>query len=259
MANEIILSKETMSSIEVAELTGKKHAHVMRDIRTLLEQGVSESNFGLSSYKQTQPNGGFKEVSCYQLTKKGSLILASGYNAVLREKIIDRWEALETGKATPMYQVPQSFSEALMLAAKQQKLIEEQQKQLEANEKKIESLETRTRYLDIILSSKNATPVRIIAQDYGMKADEFNTMLKGYDIQYKQSGTWVLKKPYLSGGYVKSVPIPIQHKSGLSEIKNHTQWTQKGRLFLYEFLKGKDILPLIERADLFKEGGQYAI
>ena len=34
-------------------------------------KGVSESNFGLSSYKQPQPNGGFKEVPCYQLTKKG--------------------------------------------------------------------------------------------------------------------------------------------------------------------------------------------
>lgn len=91
-----------MSSLEIAELTGKQHAHVMRDIRNLLEQGVSESNFGLSSYNQPQPNGGYKKVDCYELTRKGSLILASGYNALLREKIIDRWEALETGKAEPI-------------------------------------------------------------------------------------------------------------------------------------------------------------
>lgn len=99
---EIILSKQTMSSLEIAELTGKQHAHVMRDIRNLLEQGVSESNFGLSSYNQPQPNGGYKKVDCYELTRKGSLILASGYNALLREKIIDRWEALETGEAEPI-------------------------------------------------------------------------------------------------------------------------------------------------------------
>lgn len=98
---DLILSKQTMSSLEIAELTGKQHAHVMRDIRNLLEQGVSESNFGLSSYNQPQPNGGYKKVDCYELTRKGSLILASGYNALLREKIIDRWEALETGKAEP--------------------------------------------------------------------------------------------------------------------------------------------------------------
>ena len=39
----------------------------------------------------------------YQLTKKGCLILASGYDALLREKIINRWEELEAGKATPYY------------------------------------------------------------------------------------------------------------------------------------------------------------
>lgn len=102
METNLILSNKTMSSLEIAELTGKQHAHVMRDIRNLLEQGVSESNFGLSSYNQPQPNGGYKKVDCYQLTRKGSLILASGYNALLREKIIDRWEDLETGKTEPI-------------------------------------------------------------------------------------------------------------------------------------------------------------
>lgn len=96
MANNLIFHKNTMSSLEIAELTGKQHAHVMRDIRNLLEQGVSQSNFGLSSYKQAQPNGGYKDVACYNLTKKGCLILASGYDAKLRERIIDRWEVLET-------------------------------------------------------------------------------------------------------------------------------------------------------------------
>ena len=39
----------TMSSLEIAKETGKSHAHIMRDIRNLLAQGVSESNFGLSN------------------------------------------------------------------------------------------------------------------------------------------------------------------------------------------------------------------
>lgn len=95
--NEITLigKAKTMTSLEIAEATGKNHAHIMRDIRNLLSQGVSESNFGLSSYKQAQPNGGTKNVPCYELTKKGCLILASGYDALLREKIINRWEELE--------------------------------------------------------------------------------------------------------------------------------------------------------------------
>jgi Rha family phage regulatory protein len=91
-----------MSSLEIADITGKQHAHVMRDIRTLIEQGVNESNFGLVDY--TDKKG--EKRSMYNLTKKGCLILASGYNAVLREKIINRWEALETGQAEPMYHQP---------------------------------------------------------------------------------------------------------------------------------------------------------
>ena len=62
------LSTQTMSSLVIAEITGKQHYNVMRDIRSLLEQGVSQSNFGLSSYRQPQPKGGYKEVPCYQLT-----------------------------------------------------------------------------------------------------------------------------------------------------------------------------------------------
>ncbi|MGL5980853.1 MAG: Rha family transcriptional regulator, partial [Phocaeicola sp.] len=90
---ELMTIKETMSSLQIAEVTGKQHAHIMRDIRNLLFQGVAESNFGLGSY--TDANG--QDRPCYELTKKGCMILASGYDAVLREKIIDRWEELELG------------------------------------------------------------------------------------------------------------------------------------------------------------------
>lgn len=96
--NELI-KKETMTSLEIAEVTGKQHQHVLRDIDSLLTQGVDASNFGLTSYVDKSN----REQRCYQLTKKGCLILASGYDALLREKIINRWEELETGKVVPYY------------------------------------------------------------------------------------------------------------------------------------------------------------
>ena len=65
-----IIKKETMTSLEIAEITGKEHKHVMRDIRVLLEQGVSQSNFGLTSYKQEQPNGGTRDVPMYRFVRK---------------------------------------------------------------------------------------------------------------------------------------------------------------------------------------------
>ena len=93
---------QSMSSLQIAEVTGKRHDAILRDIRKLLEQGVQAHNFVESHYEQILPTGGKKQIPCYQLTKKGCLILASGYNAVLREKIIDRWEELENGTAQPM-------------------------------------------------------------------------------------------------------------------------------------------------------------
>lgn len=94
-----------MSSLEIAEVTGKEHKNVMRDIQNLLGQGVDKLNFERISYKDSMN----RVRDAYQLTYKGVLILASGYNPVLREKIINRWEELETGKAEPKYaQQPQS-------------------------------------------------------------------------------------------------------------------------------------------------------
>ena len=60
-------TEQTITSLEVAELTGKQHAHIMRDIRNLLDQGVAQSNFGCGSYKDAQN----QERPMFKLTKKG--------------------------------------------------------------------------------------------------------------------------------------------------------------------------------------------
>lgn len=83
--------KNQISSLDIAEITGKRHSNVLRDIRNLLDQGVNQLNFELVEY--TDNKG--ESHPCYKLTKKGCLILASGYDALLREKIIDRLAYLE--------------------------------------------------------------------------------------------------------------------------------------------------------------------
>lgn len=239
--NELILSKGTMSSLEIAELTGKQHAHVMRDIRVILEQGVSESNFGLSSYKQPQPKGGFKEVACYELTKKGCLILASGYDAKLREKIIDRWEELETKERNGGYQVPTSFKEALLLAAHQQELIEEQQKQIEQKEETIQAQSTelqrqapKVAYVDTVLQSVNTYAANLIAKELGMSAETLNKRLQEKGVQYKQGGVWVLTAKYQDKGYTKTRTHTYTRSDGSTGTSMLTVWTERGRAFIHQ-------------------------
>ena len=246
---DLIIKKETMTSLEIAEVTGKRHDSILRDIRNILSQGVDAHNF-VETYYTDKSN---RQQKCYTLTKKGCLILASGYDVILREKIINRWEELET-KERNQYQVPKSFAEALMLAAKQQEQIEEQQRQLEANSKEIVELngaiaemEPKVTYVDMILASKETVTTTQIAQDYGQSAKAFNVLLRNFGVQHKVGGQWVLYEKHLPFGYVQSDTFQIVHKNGTNGTVMHTKWTQKGRLFLYDELKKHNVIPLIEQ------------
>ena len=246
---DLIIKKETMTSLEIAEVTGKRHDSILRDIRNILSQGVDAHNF-VETYYTDKSN---RQQKCYTLTKKGCLILASGYDVILREKIINRWEELET-KERNQYQVPKSFAEALMLAAKQQEQIEEQQRQLEANSKEIVELngaiaemEPKVTYVDMILASKETVTTTQIAQDYGQSAKAFNVLLRNFGVQHKVGGQWVLYAKHLPFGYVQSDTFKIVHKNGTNGTVMHTKWTQKGRLFLYDELKKHNVIPLIEQ------------
>ena len=252
--------KKTITSLEIAELTGKNHAHILRDIRNLLSQGVSESNFGLSSYQQQQPNGGTKNVTCYELTKKGCLILASGYDALLREKIINRWEELETKERTGGFVVPQTFSQALMLAAKQQEQIEEQRAALAQQGEEIVKLSNevmtmkpKATYYDLILNNPSTVTITQIAQDYGMSAKKFNQILCDFRIQHKVNKQWILYADNINKGYVQSKPTNIPLANGTEKVVYNSEWTQKGRIFLYEKLKQAGVLPMIENKELFDQ------
>ena len=76
-------TQQTMTSLEIAELTGKQHKHVMEAIRKMEPAWVKTcgSNFRLTSRTIVQPNGGTREVPCYQLTKTECLYIAMSQRA----------------------------------------------------------------------------------------------------------------------------------------------------------------------------------
>jgi phage antirepressor YoqD-like protein len=109
----------TIDSRDIARITGKQHGHVCRDIARMLQQlKINQSKFGsvyLDAKNERRP--------CFRLPKREALILASGYDVVMRAAIIDRWIELETaqGKSkAPTHEIPQSYGEALLLAGKLQ-------------------------------------------------------------------------------------------------------------------------------------------
>jgi phage antirepressor YoqD-like protein len=155
----------------------------------------------------------------------------------------------------PTFEVPQTFSAALLLAAQQAQQIEQQQQQLAAQRVELrqakdtaEKYKERASYYDIILHSPSLVPITAIAQDYGLSAKAFNIELKKLGIQYRLNEQWILKARYKSDGYVQSDTIVIKSSTGRgSHVVMTTKWTQKGRRFLYDILKGNGLLPICER------------
>lgn len=252
-----IVDGERMTSLQIAEITGKPHADVMKAIRKMEPawSKINEGNFSLVEYKdkkgETRP--------CYSLNKEECLYIATKFNDEARAKLIKRWKELEEQHQKPS--VPQNYLEALKSLVKaeeeKQQLALENKKQQEqivtiskANMElgsKITEMLPKVSYYDRILQSNATMTVTQIAQDYGMSAMRLNKELESMRIQHKVRGQWILFAQFLEGGCVHSRAVDIVRSDGRHDVKYNTEWTTKGRIFLYESLKAKGILPLIEQ------------
>lgn len=128
--NEIstIVDSDRMTSLQIAEITGKPHADVMKAIRKMEPawSKISEGNFSLVDYQdkkgETRP--------CYSLNKEECLYIATKFNDEARAKLIKRWKELEEQHQKPS--VPQNYLEALKSLVK----AEEEKQQLALENKK---------------------------------------------------------------------------------------------------------------------------
>ncbi len=102
---------EVMTSLEIAELTGKAHKNVLVDIEKIINELGTELKIQLSEYKDKTG----RKLKCYNLDREATLLLTSGYSAPLRLKIIRRLDELENRTHAPV--VPNSLPDALRLAA----------------------------------------------------------------------------------------------------------------------------------------------
>lgn len=108
-------SKETMTSIQIAELSDRNHKDVMRSIREMEPawEKINGRSFTLVEYKDAK--GEMRPM--YELTKTECLYIATKFNDEARAKLVLRWEELEKQS---QFKVPTSFKEALLLAVEQQ-------------------------------------------------------------------------------------------------------------------------------------------
>lgn len=114
---------KTMTSREIAELTGKEHRHVVRDIDSMFAQLAMDPEGYAQNWTHPQNQ---QEYRGYALPEDLTLNLVAGYNAALRLRIIRRWKELESAGAPA-----RALSPAEMFLQNAQAMVDIERRQLE--------------------------------------------------------------------------------------------------------------------------------
>ena len=207
-------NQQMMTSLEIAELTGKQHFHVMEAIRKMEPawKRVAASNFRLGSYKDT--NGQLRP--CYQLTKTECLFIATKFNDEARAKLVLRWEELERAKA---------LNEKLEIR----------------NEKWLPSPKEILRLADNIIGeglrmlnepAEDTLTATQVAKTFNMTVYDFNAVLRDMGIQYRHGGHWNLSDDLQGRGFTALRTHVSYSLKGEKKIRTYMTWTMDGLHYL---------------------------
>ena len=198
-----------MTSLEIAELTGKNHFDLMRAIRKMEPawEKVNGCKFALVEYQDKK--GELRP--CYQLTKTECLYIATKFNDEARAKLVLRWQQLELAEQERRQQLclPEP-KEILRLA---DNIIGEGLRML--NEEAEDTL--------------TATQV---AKTFNMTTLDFNAVLRDMGIQYRRHGRWNLSDDLQGRGYTAERTHVSYSLKGEKKGKVYMTWTMAGLRFL---------------------------
>lgn len=205
---------QRMTSLEIAELTGKQHKNVMQAIRNMEPawEKTCGLKFQLTSRTIIQPNGGTRKVPCYQLTKTECLYIATKFNDEARAKLVLRWEQLEMEQLTASRQ-------QLMLPAPERIL------QLADHIIGEELAETNKDAKDCLTATQ-------VAKTFNMTVFDFNHVLNDMGIQYRRHGRWNLSDD-LAGRDLTRLRTHVSYSlDGKRKVRHYMTWTVSGLHYL---------------------------
>ena len=207
--------EQTMTSLEIAELTGKQHFHVMEAIRKMEPawKKVCKSNFRLTSRTIVQPNGGTREVPCYSLTKTECLYIATKFNDEARAKLVLRWEELEMAEVRRKMSDVRCLPEPKKILALADEIIGDGLRMI--NEGAEETL--------------TATQV---AKTFNMTVYDFNAVLRDMGIQYRRNGRWNISEELEERDFVRFRTHVSYSLKGVKKIRTYMTWTLNGLRYL---------------------------
>lgn len=232
---------DVTTSLIVAQVFGKEHKNVLRDIESLsCSDSFRTLNFELSFIIRNLPNGGSKQEKMYEMTKDGFSFLVMGYTGEkagqFKERFINEFNKREQLLKSEDYILLRSQeilnNRVKLMEAKVAQLEEEnelQSRQLKESAPKVE-------YFDKALSSVGTYTATQIAKEFGWGAETLNRKLRERGVHYKQNGQWILYAQYSNKGYTKSVTRTFTRSDGSTGSQLQTVWTEKGREFIYHLL-----------------------
>lgn len=240
-----------LDSREVAEMVGKTHAHLCRDIVGYVS--VISTNPKLDSLnffiERTYKDKKGEARKRYDITKKGCEMVANkltGEKGILfTAEYVERFNQMEKGQRDS-YMIEDPIERARAWIRERQQY-NDAITEVEKSKQIIGELKPKADYTDHILQNKGLVTITQIAKDYGMSGKAMNKKLHEMGVIYNLGGQWLLYSRYQAKGYTHSETVDITHSDGRADVVMNTKWTQKGRLFLYQHLKKHGILPVIEQ------------
>lgn len=261
--NKIQVWKYESSEVRTVQVNGEPW-FVLKDVCKILEiinhksllNRLSEDEVGRFDLPHPQSPDKSIEMLCINESGLYTVILRSDKP---QAKPFRKWvtsEVLPSIRKHGAYMTPETIKKVMLtpdfIISLAGELKNEQEKnkkltlELESKDEEISTLKPKATYCDLVLSCTNAVPISLIAKDYGMSARKLNSILNDMKIQYKCGGQWILNQNYAGKGYTKSATHTYNTIYGTA-ANIRTNWTQKGRLLIYEKLKEQGILPLMEQ------------
>lgn len=208
----------TMTSREIAELTGKSHSNVMRDIRAMMDALEQDSNLNSVCKTTTYAGSNGQAYDQYELDKDTCLTLLLGYDAVARMKVVKRWQELEGGAAPAlnMRDPKQLVTAALQLIEVNQELqakIDQQQQKIAVDAPKVEGF-------DRIANSDGSLCLTDTAKTLQVQPRKLTQLL--------QEKGWLYRRPLGAGWLAYQERIQqglLEHKVTTGEKSDGSEWT----------------------------------
>ena len=227
--------EQRMTSLEIAQLTGKPHNDVLKAIRKMEPawEKVCQGKFSLTSRTISQPNGGTRVVPCYSLTKTETLYIAAKFNDEARAKLVLRWEELELAHRGQSLCDPLRYSQqGQSPCAKELRLLACDEAVLnEADEILGEELDELNRYSDHCYTPTD------IGRPFGLEGRDLNSFLADRGIIRWARGQWMLTPKYQHRGLTENRCFFYHGRNGRRKMESRLVWTEEGRQFILDLIR----------------------